>query len=66
MNDSEYIWQIYCGVCGPYAKYQEEYRVLGNPIRTEVAVHLFSPPRDRSYEANARAVSRMLMDVCVR
>lgn len=53
-----YIWQIYCGVRGPYTKYQEEYRVLGNPIRIEVAAYQF---RDRSYEANAREVSRALI-----
>lgn len=61
MNDFEHIWQIYCGVRGPFTKYQEEYRVLGNQNRTEVAAHLFSPFRDRSYEANARAVSRVLI-----
>ncbi len=66
MNDLDYIWQTHCGVRGPDTKYQEEYRVLGNLIRIEVAAHLFSTFRDKSYEANARAVSRMLMDVCVR
>ena len=61
IGGGEYVWQTHCGVRGPYSKYQEEYRVLGNQNRTEVAAHLFSPFRDRSYEANARAVSRVLI-----
>jgi len=65
IGGGEYVWQIYCGVRGPYTKYQEEYRVLGNPIRTETAAHLFSEVRDRSYEANAGAVSRVLMGLCI-
>ena len=55
-----YIWQIYCGVSGPFTKYQEEYRVLGNIRRIEVAAYQF---RDRSYEANAREISRALIGV---
>jgi len=57
-DHAPYIWQIYCGIRGPYTKYQEEYRVLGNIMRIEVAAHLF---RDRSYEANAREISRALI-----
>ena len=61
IGGGEYIWQIYCGVRDPYSKYQEEYKVLGNPIRTKMAANLFFTQRDRSYEANAGAVSRVLM-----
>lgn len=64
--DEEAIWQTHCGVRGLYTKYQEEYRVLGNQRRV-VALHArYSLFRDRSYEANARTVSILLIGLYVR
>ena len=63
MNNFTIDWQTHCGVRGPFTKYQEEYRALGNPKRVEAVAHKF---RDRSYEANAKAVSRMLIGLYVR
>lgn len=61
----ENVWQIYCGESNPYSKYQEEYKVLGNKNRPEIAAYLFNSVRDRSYEANAGAVSRVIMGLSV-
>lgn len=65
IGKGENVWQIYCGVRDPYSKYQEEYKVLGNPIRVEMAANLFFSQRDRSYEANAGAVSRVILGLSI-
>jgi len=66
MSDFEHIWQIYCGVRGPFTKYQEEYSVRGNAKwRTRMTTERYSNFKDKSYEANARAVSRVLMGLCI-
>jgi len=60
------VWQIHCGVRGPYTKYQEEYSVLGHAKwRTRMTAERYSNFKDKSYEANAMAVSRTLMGLCL-
>ena len=61
------IWQIYCGIRDVDAKYQEEYRVLGNAKwRTYVTAERYSVFRDKSYEENALEVSRALIGLYER
>lgn len=57
-DPSPYLWPSVCGIRDVDAKYQEEYRVLGNRWRLYFVEERYC---DRSYEANVVDVLKVII-----
>ena len=57
-HPAPYLWPSVCGISDVDAKYQEEYRVLGNRWRLYFVEERYC---DRSYEANAVDVLKVII-----
>ena len=57
-HPAPYLWPSHCGVRDVDAKYQEEYKVLGNRWRLYFVEDRFC---DRSYEANVVDVLKVII-----